>query len=85
MRAFQRKDFAPYIFLVLCIGIMQLTTNYVFDHMPVGYALTLFQLSTIASVLLGHRLFNEKDILKKLLGSVIMIGGSLLIILLKGK
>lgn len=85
MRSFQKRDLAPYVFLVLCIGIMQLTTNYVFDHMPVGYALALFQLSTIVSVLLGHRVFNETGILKKLLGSVIMIGGSLLIILLKGK
>lgn len=82
---FRKTDLAPYTFLVLCIGVMQLTTNYVFDHMPVGYALALFQLSTLVSVLLGHRVFHEKGIGKKLAGSVIMIGGSLLIILLKGK
>lgn len=84
IRSFRKADLAPFIFLVLCIGVMQLTTNYVFNHMPVGYALALFQLSTIVSVLLGHRVFNETGILKKLVGSVIMIGGSLLIILLKG-
>ncbi len=70
-----------YVLLVICIGTMQLTTNYVFDHMPVGYALALFQLSILVSVLLGYRFFKEKDIRKKLIGSVIMIAGSVLIIL----
>ncbi|HJW16869.1 MAG TPA: DMT family transporter, partial [Flavisolibacter sp.] len=74
---------APFIFLILCIGTMQLTTLYVFDHMPVGYALALFQLSTIVSVLLGHHIFNERDIRKKLLGAAIMMIGSVVIILLK--
>lgn len=72
-----------YILLIICIGTMQFTTNYTFDHMQVGYALSLFQLSVIISVILGHRFFNEKDILKKLIGSVIMIAGSVMIILPK--
>ncbi|ULQ53742.1 EamA family transporter [Flavihumibacter fluvii] len=74
-----------YALLVTCIGIMQFTTNYAFDHMQVGYALSLFQLSTIISVLLGHRLFGEKHIRQKLIGSAIMIIGSVIIILLKNK
>lgn len=77
--------YAKYLLLVICIGIMQLTTNYALDHMPVGYALSLFQLSTIVSVLLGHSVFREKDIRKKLIGSVIMIAGSVMIILLQDK
>ena len=72
-----------YALLVICVGTMQLTTNYTFDHMPVGYALSLFQLSTIASVLLGHRIFKEKDILKKLIVNTIMVIGSVIIILFK--
>lgn len=71
-----------YSFLVVCIGMMQFTTNYVFEHMAVGYALSLFQLSIIVSVLLGHRIFKEQDILKKLVGSAIMIIGSIVLILL---
>ena len=78
-------DITKYIFLIICIGIMQITTNYTFGHMAVGYALSLFQLSTIISVLLGHRIFKEKDIRKKLVGSVIMIIGSVLIIVFKNK
>lgn len=77
------NDITKYALLVLCIGTMQLTTNYAFAHMAVGYALSLFQLSIIISVLLGHRIFQEKDIRKKLIGSAIMIIGSIVIILLK--
>lgn len=77
------KDFTIYFSLVLCIGIMQYTTNYVLSAMPVGYALSLFQLSIIISVLLGKKYFNEQDINKKLIGSVIMIAGSVLVILFK--
>lgn len=69
--------------LIVCIGTMQLTTNYAFEHMSVGYALSLFQLSIIVSVILGFRFFKEQDIRKKLIGSAIMIVGSIVIILLK--
>ena len=71
-----------YGFLVLSIGTMQYTTNYVFSHMNVGYALALFQLSTIISIFLGYRIFKEQNIKKKLLGAVIMIAVSVVIILL---
>ena len=77
------RDFGRFAFLIVCIGTMQLMTNYTFKHMDVGYALSLFQLSTIVSVLLGYRFFKEQDIWKKLIGSAIMITGSVVIILLK--
>ena len=77
------KVISKYVYLVICIGTMQFTTIYTFDHMKVGYALSLFQLSIIVSVLLGHQIFKEQDIRKKLIGSVIMITGSIVIILLK--
>jgi drug/metabolite transporter (DMT)-like permease len=81
--AFRMNHLSRYLLLILCIGTMQFTTNYSFAHIPVGYALSLFQLSIILSILFGYRFFEEKDIGKKILGSLIMIGGSLLIILLK--
>lgn len=77
------RDLFSYFYLVLCIGTMQYTTNCVFDHMEVGYALALFQLSTIVSIFLGYRIFKEENITKKLIGSVIMVAGSVMIILLK--
>lgn len=79
-----RKVHLPkYMYLIVCAGVMQYTTNYVFDHMNVGYALALFQLSTIVSIFLGYRIFQERDILKKMLGAIIMVAGSVLIIMMK--
>jgi drug/metabolite transporter (DMT)-like permease len=75
-------DAKRFTLLIICIGTMQLTTIYAFEHMPVGYALSLFQLSVIAGVFLGYRIFHEQNIRKKLAGSVIMLGGSVLIILM---
>jgi drug/metabolite transporter (DMT)-like permease len=74
-------DPGKYISLVFCIGTMQFTTNYVFKYIDVGYALSFFQLSIIASVLLGHRYFNERNIRKRLFGSAVMIAGSIIIIM----
>lgn len=74
-------DIRTFLFLLICIGTMQFTTNWAFGHMPVAYALSLFQLSTIMSVLLGHKIFQEKDIRRKLIGSFIMLIGSVAIIL----
>jgi len=82
-RKISYTEISKYVFLIVCIGTMQFTTNYVFKQMDVGYALSLFQLSTIVSVLLGHRIFKEQDIRKKLIGSAIMIIGSIVIILFK--
>ena len=76
------EDIRTYYFLVFCIGLMQFTTNYVFEHMAVGYALSFFQLSILISVLLGYKIFKEQDIRKKLVGSAIMIIGSVVLILL---
>lgn len=79
-----RKKHVPmYALLVLCVGVMQFGTNYSFANMPVGYALALFQLSSVVSVLFGYRFFKETNIRKKLLGTIIMILGSVLIILMK--
>lgn len=81
IKQLQLSTVSKYVYLTICIGTMQLTTNYVFNNMPVGYALSLFQLSTIVSVVLGHRIFKEQGIVKKLIGSGIMIIGSIIIIL----
>lgn len=68
------------IIIALCLGLMQYSTNYVFEKMNVGYALALFQLSAIVTVLLGAKFFKEKNIIYKLTGSFIMVIGSWFII-----
>lgn len=75
-----RHDWLRYGLLVLSIGTMMFTSNYSFKYMNVAYALALFQLSTLVSIAFGYKLFHETGIRKKLLGSVIMIAGSVVII-----
>lgn len=84
----KREKFQPitgkaapkFLTLILSFGIMQITTNYVFNHMNVSYALSLFQLSSLVSVIFGYKFFKEKNILRKIVGSLIMITGAVIII-----
>jgi drug/metabolite transporter (DMT)-like permease len=85
IRKINRFELKSYLFLIICIGLMQFTTTYVFRYIPVGYALALFQSSIILSIFFGQKVFGERDIPKKLIGSLIMIVGSLLLILLKNQ
>lgn len=71
-----KKHSIIYILTAMCFGLMTFTTAYVFRYMNVGYALSLFQLSIIINVILGYKLFNEKNLLKKLIGSLIILIGS---------
>lgn len=72
---------AGFLLLVACVGLSQFSTGFIFHRMPVGYALSLFQLSVLVNIFLGYRIFKEEAILKKLIGATIMIVGSVLIIL----
>lgn len=77
----QKQNIKFQIFLILLVGIMQYSTNFVFSRMNVAYALALFQLSTILSVFLGVNLFKEEDLFKKLIGASVMLLGAVIIIL----
>ncbi len=69
------------LLLILFVGLMQYSTNYVFLKMNVAYALALFQLSTLLSVFLGVNIFKEADLKKKIMGALIMAIGAIIIIL----
>ncbi|MBQ8635602.1 EamA family transporter, partial [bacterium] len=56
-------------------------TNYIFQHMETAAALAIFRLSTIVSVFLGYHIFHEKNVCKKIIGSIIMMIGAILIIM----
>ncbi len=75
-----RREWKTYLWLALTTGLMQLTTLLTFGKLQVGYSLALFQLSSLISVLLGYRYFQESNIRKRLIGSMIMIAGAALII-----
>ncbi len=69
--------------LIGCVGVMQYSTNFVFNRINVSYALALFQLSAVLSVILGWKYFSEHNIRKKLTGSIIMVIGAIILIILK--
>ncbi len=68
-------------YLIISVGVMQYSTNYVFSKINVSYALALFQLSTLLSLFLGVNIFHEKNVLRKMIASIIMILGAGIIIL----
>lgn len=76
-----KSIFSHLLIIAFCLGLMQYSTNFVFERMNVGYALALFQLSSLITIILGYKFFNEKSLKRKLLGSLIMIIGSIFIIL----
>ncbi|MFL5617481.1 MAG: EamA family transporter [Gemmatimonadaceae bacterium] len=77
-----RREWPSYGALAVTTGAMQLATLLVFRVMPVGYALALFQLSAVLSVLLGAHYFAERDIGRRLAGSAVMVVGAALIVTL---
>lgn len=76
-----KNIFLMYLLTALCFGTMTLTTAFVFKRIAVSYALSLFQLSVILNVILGWKIFREKHIIKKIIGSTIIILGAVIIIL----
>jgi drug/metabolite transporter (DMT)-like permease len=77
----QKQNVKLLLVLILLVTAMQYSTNYVFSKMNVANALALFQLSTLVSIFLGAKVFNEKGLLKKVLASFIMLLGATIIIL----
>ena len=72
----ETKSFQYYILTAICFALMTFSTAYVFKYLNVAYALSLFQLSIIINVILGYQLFREKKLIKKLIGSLIILIGS---------
>ena len=77
-----RHNWSTYLWLATTTGIMQLATLFTFGKLQVGYSLALFQLSTLISVFLGYRYFQESHIRKRLVGAAIMAAGAALIAVL---
>jgi drug/metabolite transporter (DMT)-like permease len=77
-----RRHWRSYLWLALTTGVMQATTLLTFGKLQVGYSLALFQLSTLISVFLGYHYFAERNIGRRLVGSMIMLAGAVLIVTL---
>ncbi|MEO8076280.1 MAG: EamA family transporter [Acidobacteriota bacterium] len=74
-----RQRWRTLAWLVISTGLMQLATLLTFGVMQVGYSLALFQLSNLVSVFFGYRYFSEQNIGRRLIGSLIMIAGAVVI------
>ncbi len=77
-----RNTAGIYTSLAVATALMQLATMLTFRDLQVGYALALFQLSTIVSVVLGQRYFAERNVRERFIGSLVMAAGATLIVLL---
>lgn len=66
--------------LTLTTGIMQFCTLVTLKQMPVGIALSLFQISTLLSVFLGKAVFQEPHFGRRLAGATIMACGASLLV-----
>jgi drug/metabolite transporter (DMT)-like permease len=69
-----------YVWLGVTTGLMQLCTIVVLAGFQVGYALALFQTSTLISVFLGWRVFREGNIAERLVGSGVMVAGAVMVV-----
>lgn len=79
----EESAYFKYLMIIILMGLMQLSTNFVFSRMNVSYGLALFQLSAMLNVILGWRCFNEGQIKKKFIGSFVMVLGAAILILYK--
>ena len=74
------KHFWQLIFLFLSFLALQLFTLLTFEKVFVGYSLALFQLSSVVSVFFGFHFFQERNFKFRLIGSIIMVMGVMLIV-----
>lgn len=76
----ERQQRAIFIVAVAMLT-MQACTIGLFARMPVGYALALFQIGSLVSVIIGHRLFGEAHLVRRLAAGSIMVLGACVIII----
>lgn len=70
-----------YLSLAATTAVMQLTTLLTFGVLQVGYSLALFQLSSLVSVVLGWRYFDERHAPRRLAGAAVMVAGAVAIVM----
>lgn len=81
-KVFSRKDLLLALGIAVCLGLMQYSTNVVFKWLDVGLSLALFQLSSVISVFFGYFMFREGALIKKMIGTILMIVGTSFILVM---
>ncbi len=82
VKDYQQSKYHIYQFLYLgiLIFLMQYMTMLVFSKLLIAYSLALFQLGMVLQVFLGYHIFKEKHLLRRLIASLVMVAGSLLVL-----
>jgi len=79
------KNSKAHLHTIIGIGVMVFAMQYLtlvlLAQMLVAYALALFQLGMMLQVLIGYHVFNEQNIRRKLLASLLMMLGSILVLM----
>lgn len=70
-----------FVLLFISFFTLQLLTLLTFEKIFVGYSLALFQLSSLISVFFGFLFFKERNLKYRLIGSIVMVFGAILIAL----
>lgn len=78
--AHSKNHLGQFLSLGLLIFFMQYATMLVFSKLLIAYSLALFQLSMVLHVFLGYKIFKEEHIIRRLVASIIMIMGCLLVL-----
>jgi len=76
-----KSNFRLLLFLGIMSGLMNLTASFAMLYAIVPYVISLKRTGLIFSVFIGYFFFNEKEIKKSLIGTLIMLAGGILITL----
>lgn len=77
----RRRQATACLGLVMTTGLMQSCTLITLGSLPVGVALALYQTSSILTVLLGHAVFREPHLRRRLGGALVMAAGAAILVL----
>jgi drug/metabolite transporter (DMT)-like permease len=64
----------------LAVFVMQYLTLVLMSQMLIAYTLALFQLGMVIQVFLGHRIFDEPHPVRRLIASLVMAAGSVMVL-----
>jgi drug/metabolite transporter (DMT)-like permease len=78
------KRSQPHVLSMTTVGVtvfaMQYLTLVLMSQMLIAYTLALFQLGMVIQVFLGHRVFNEPHLIRRLIASLVMVAGSVMVL-----
>jgi drug/metabolite transporter (DMT)-like permease len=77
----RRRTATAALGLVMTTGLMQSCTLITLGSLPVGVALALYQTSSILTVVLGHAVFREAHLRRRLGGAIVMTAGAAILLL----